>query len=198
MVHLALNTVFNQPDEYQRSQREESMLVCQIDPNIPFFMNGAVFYEQIRTPVQQNGKILYQTQPVSEVLLLGTNVSPMWDQKTELLLERILLCQGTENHRGAGWSFTHGTLLFNPPFVDQRDHDLTQKGIHPPLRISEEEATSMMVQFLGQGIALLEQQTSGLAQDLAILEKGDIHDISLANVRNSKVRILRCLQQIQS
>lgn len=140
----------------------------QIDPCIPSFVNGAVFYTQTRTPAMKQGTTSDRLQPPSDVLFCATNVSPQWNQAAELVLQRLMLCQGSTPQRCAAWICEPGTIVFAPALVEQRDQERAQKGLHPPLlHIPETEALSMLTRFIEQAIMLMQQEIMMRERDAA-------------------------------
>ena len=147
------------PEETNRDKEKTMSIRYQIDPLLPPFKNGAVFYIPKRIPSMKNGTAtISQAYSPFEILFFGTNVSPQWDQESELVLQRLMVCQETTIQRCAAWVCEQERWLFDTSLIDYRSQEQVQQGLPPLHYIPESEAFSILTHIIDQAIKYMTQE----------------------------------------
>src|SRR5258707_4102057 len=167
-------------------------MTYQIDPLLPPFKYGAVFSTPKRIPSTKNSTTpLSQEHSPLEVLFLGTNVSPQWDQEAELVLQRLMVCQGTTTQRCAAWVCEQEQWLFDLSLIHYRSRKRVQQRLPPLHPIPESEAFPILVRMIDQAI-------EHMTPEIMVREKEAAADLFSPQTLGGKRRLLSLLQTTKS
>lgn len=176
------------PEEINRDKENAMNITYQIDPLLPPFTNGAVFYTPKRIPSTKNGatSISQDFSPL-EVLFLGTTVSPQWDQESELVLQRLMVCQGITTQQCAAWVCEQEPWLFDTSLIDYRSQERVQRGLPPLHHIPEDEAFSLLAHIINLALR-------HMAQEIITREKEAAACLFSPQILGGKRRLLSLLE----